>query len=175
MIENKDIDAYLSIKAPDSIKEKLMAEQAKYNRRISSKVRMFYTIAAALLVVVLVYAFLPGAKTEVYCGGILLDKESAVIKEQTNTNARIAPVSLVTGEEIKLDIKTDKETKITVSSGTISAGDSEGVKSITVDSDTKLSWWVSLDSERNDYTLTVGENSYCISQNNKAQWVLSKK
>ena len=174
MIERKDIDAYMSIKAPDSIREKLMAEQAKYNRRISSKVRMFYTVAAALLVVVLVYAFLPSAKTEVYCGNILLEKESAVIKEQTSPNARIAPVSLITGEEIKLDIKTDKETKITVSSGSLTTADRDGVKSITVDSDTKLSWWVSLDS-MDDCTLTVGEDSYCISQNNKAQWVLSKK
>ena len=174
MIERKDIDAYMSVKAPDSIREKLMAEQAKYNRRISSKVRMFYTVAAALLVVVLVYAFLPSAKTEVYCGNILLEKESAVIKEQTSPNARIAPVSLITGEEIKLDIKTDKETKITVSSGSLTTADRDGVKSITVDSDTKLSWWVSLDS-MDDYTLTVGEDSYCISQNNKAQWVLSKK
>ena len=166
MIERKDIDAYMSIKAPDSIKE---------NRRISSKVRMFYTIAAALLVVVLVYAFLPSAKTEVYCGNILLEKESAVIKEQTSPNARIAPVSLITGEEIKLDIKTDKETKITVSKGSLTTADLDGVKSITVNSDTQLSWWVSLDSNSGDYILTVGEDSYCISQNNKAQWVLSKK
>ena len=175
MIERKEIDAYMSIKAPDSIKEKLMAEQAKYNRRISSKVRMFYTIAAALLVVVLVYAFIPNAKTEVYCRGVLLTEKSAVIKEQTNPNARIAPVSLVTGEEIKLDIKTDKEIEITVSNGTLSTKERDGVKSITVNSDTELSWWVSLDSGIGDYTLTVDEDSYCISQNNKAQWVLSKK
>ncbi len=179
MIDKKDIDAYMSITAPDSIKEKVMAEQAKNNSRISSKVRMCYALAAALLVIVAVFAFLPDTKTQLYYSDMPLDKNAVVLNTADNSNARIALLSARDVEEIPLTIKTDKKTDVTVSHGSIIIlGEDKATNagnSVKIDSDTYILWSVELVSYNDGYTITVGDDSYCISKNNKAQWVLSKK
>ena len=68
MIDNKDINAYMSIKAPLSIKEKIMAEQAKKHSNFPSRIQTCYALAAVLLVIVAVFAFLPDTNTELYFG-----------------------------------------------------------------------------------------------------------
>ncbi len=179
MIDKKDIDAYMSIKAPDSIREKVMAEQAKNNSRISSKVRMCYALAAALLVIIAVFAFLPDSKTQIYYSDKPLDKNAVIIKTADNPNARIALLSAKDIEEIPLTVKTDKKTDITVSHGNIIIlGEDKATNagnSVSIDSDTYILWSVELVSYNGGYTITVGNDSYCISVNNEAQWVLSKK
>ena len=177
MVDKKDINAYMNIKAPDSIKERLMSEQAKNNSRISSKVRMCYAIAASLLVIAVVFAFLPSADAVVYLGDMKLDKGGAVIQTANNPNARIALISAIETQSIPLFIETDKETRLDVSHGELITADNGEVagQSLTVDCDTAIIWTVVLDSNANEYTLKVGKTSYCISENNEAQWVLSKK
>ena len=179
MIDNKDVDAYLSIKAPDSLKERLISEQAKNYSRISLKVRACYAVAAVLLVIVAVFAFLPDAGTSIYFGDTALDKNAVIIKT-ASPNAGIALLSARNTEEIPLSVKTDKETTITVSGGSIILLDENGGltdvgHTVTVNCDTAFLWSVNADSSPDGHTVTVGKDSYCISVNSKSQWVLSKK
>lgn len=177
MIDQKDINAYMNIKAPDSIKERLITEQAKNNSKISSKVRMLYSLAASLLVIAVAFAFMPGANAVVYVGDRIADKQGTVIQTANSPNARIALLSTSESIDIPLFIETERETKITVSHGDIiTADEGENMgQTFTVGSDTAVIWSVVLDSNIKGYTLTVGKDSYCISENSKAQWVLSKK
>lgn len=178
MIDNKEIDAYLSIKAPDSVKERLLEEQAKNYSKISLKVRTCYAVAAVLLLIVAVFAFLPDASTSIYFGDTPLDKDAVIIKAATQ-NAGIALLSTRNVEEIPLSVKTDKETEIKVSHGSIMLFENgeafDAGHTVTVDCDTLFLWSVNADSSPDGHTLTVGKDSYCISVNSKSQWVLSKK
>ena len=179
MIDNKDIDAYMSIKAPDSIKQRIIEEQAKNYSQISAKIRMCYALAAALLVIVAVFTFLPDTDTQLYYEGAPLNKDAVVIKTANNPNARIALLSVRNTEEIPLSVKTDKKTDITVSHGSILLLTENGTEdmgsSITVDCDTDFLWSVDTDTVDSGCTVTVGKVSYCISVNSKSQWALSKK
>lgn len=179
MIDRKDVDAYMSIKAPDSLKERLMSEQAKKNDRISSTVRMCYALAAAVLVIIAVFAFFPEGGADIYYNDVALDKQAVIIKTAENANARIALLSTRDLTDIPLSVETDKKTVISVSHGSLTVvgkDTSENVgHSYEASSDVHLIWSVELDSDTGDCTLTVGKDSYCISENSKAQWVLSKK
>lgn len=179
MIDNKEIDAYLSIKAPDSVKERLIAEQAKNYSRISLKVRTCYAVAAVLLVIVAVFAFLPDASTSVYFGDTPLSKDAVIIRT-ADQNAGIALLSSRSlDEKIPLSVKTDKKTEIKVSHGSIILFENgeavDAGHTVTVDCDTAFLWSVNADSSPDGHTLTVGKDSYSISVNSKSQWVLSKK
>ena len=175
MIDQKDLNSYMNIKAPDSIKKRLISEQANNNSKISLKVRTCYALAASLLVIAVALAFLPSADAVVYLGDLKLDEGGAVIQTISNPNARIATVSAIETQSIPLFIETDTETEITVSRGEIVTDNGTAGQTLTVSSDTPIVWSVVLDSNTDGYTMTVGKDSYCISVNNKAQWVLSKK
>ncbi len=173
MINKNDIEAYMSIKAPDSIKEKIVAEQVKNNDRISSKVRMCYALAAVLLIFVAVFAFLPQGGTELYYNGTSLDKD-AVLLTADNPNARLSLLSTSDIRDIPLTVKTDKKTEITAVDGSVTAK-GETASELTVDSDTEIIWSVDLAQELDLYTLKVGKATYCMSKNGGAEWTLSKK
>lgn len=183
MIDKKDIAAYMSIKAPDSLKERLIAEQKEKNNRISSIVRVCYAVAAALIVFIAVFAFLPDGKTALYYGDTLIDDNAIVVKTAENPNARIALLSVEEVQRIPLVIKTDKKAVVKVSQGSILVPDREQTadmgQKIEIDSDTEILWSVELASDTDVYTLTVEsdgkKDSYSISKNGEAQWVLFKK
>ena len=118
MIDKKDLDAYMSIKAPDSLKTRIAEEPAKNNSKISSIVRTCYALAAVLLITVTVFAFLPDGKTEIYYNGTSPDDKAVIVKAASNPNARIMLLS-VTEDLIPITVKTDKKTEITVSKGSI--------------------------------------------------------
>lgn len=179
MVDNKEIDAYMSIKAPESIKERLMDEQAKKHSIIPTKIHVRYALAAMLLLIAAVFAFLPDVNTELYYGDTPLNENAVIVKTANSQNARIALLSLRDTEEIPLSIKTDKKTEISVSHGSILLLTENGTEnvghSITVDCDTSFFWSVDTTSVDSGCTITVGKASYSISENNKSQWVLSKK
>ncbi|MBR6632812.1 MAG: hypothetical protein IKL05_00745 [Clostridia bacterium] len=183
MIDKKDIAAYMSIKAPESIKERIIAEQSKKNNRISSIVHGCYAVAAALIVFIAIFAFLPDGKTALYYGDTLIDGNTVVVKTMENPNARIALLSIEEAQKLPLTIETDEKTVVTVSNGSILIPSGEQTEDmgqkIEIDSDTELLWSVELVSHTDVYTLTVEsdgkKNVYSISENSEAQWVLLKK
>ncbi len=181
MINKKEIDAYRSIKAPDSLRQRVLSEDKEKNKRISSTVRMCYALAATLLVLVVVFAFLPDAETSLYYADTIVDNE-AIVLMPTSNRARIAPVSIVETQELPLYFEADKKTTVTVSDGElilVGKNKRESVgQSITFNSDTELLWLTDLSiTAPHTLKLKTGSktSSYCISQNKENQWVFTKK
>ena len=183
MINKNDADAYMSIKAPDSLKNRLLNELKNKSNRFSATARTFYALAAALLLIIAVYAFYPNAKqANVYCNGMPLDQNAVVVKTN-DSRARISPMSAIETVAIPISIETDSKTELYVSCGTLSKLSRSGEKALKngakISSDTNLIWSVELEDGKATPTLTVktkkGEVEYHISRNTINQWVLFKK
>ncbi len=174
MINQKDIDAYKSITAPDSLKAGLVEEHQKNNSRISSKVRMCYSLAAVLVVIVVVFAFLPIGRPELLYDGTPINKEASLLQAD-NSNARIASQAMTELTQIPLQIKTERTVTVTVSHGVIEIPKTtQAAQSITLTGDTDIIWTVALADNNEMYTLKLGRASYSISQNSNSEWILLK-
>ena len=142
---------------------------------------MCYGLAAVFAVMIALFVFYPNAKTEMQVNGMPIGDEGIVISQAQNPNARIAPVSVISEQRVQIELKTNTKTTVTVSDGNlqIADGNAEKVKSIEINSDTELVWSFDPSSFADGCTVTVKTksktDSYCISQNQEAQWVLTKK
>lgn len=178
MIDKKDIDAYLSIKAPDELRDRVLSEQTKKHNHIQPIVRVCYGLAAVFAVMIAVFVFYPSARADVYVDGSPIGDEGIVISQTQNPNARMMPMSAASEYPIPLKIQTKAKTSVAVNCGSIRLPDSnDTAESVTVSEDTELVWWFTPDGN-DSYILTVKTkgktDSYCISLNSQAQWVLTK-
>jgi hypothetical protein len=176
MISTEDLNAYLSIKAPDTLKERVMSAVNGKSNRISSTVHTYYAIAAAVVIIVASFVFFPSAKTNLYFDGNRVSKD-AVIMTAVQNNARIAPLSLNDIRDFEFTLKTGTEAKISVSHGILSSGDLSD-RELTLSHDGKLTWTVDLE-ESTEYFITIETKSrtdtYCISRNQSGELSLRKK
>lgn len=171
MINDKDINAYMNIKAPAELKGRVMGDLTKKNSHISIKVRTCYALAAALLVIIAVFTFLPNFETTLYYGDTPIDKNKIVI----DSNDGIALLSARAIRDITVRIETDEETEISVSRGSLSLPNGESGEILTVSENTVAVWSIDLTPDADGAVMTVGKSSYCISLNDNSEWVISKK
>lgn len=170
MINNKDLDAYMNIKAPAELKERVMGDLNKTNSHISIKIRTCYALAAVLLVIVAIFAFLPNSQTSLYYGTTPIDKNVVI-----SSNDGIALLSTRTINDIPVRVETDKKTVVSVSMGDIILPNGESGSSVTVSDDTVIIWSIDLTPDADGAVMSVGKSSYCISLNDNSEWVISKK
>ncbi len=122
MFDERQINAYNSIKAPDALYNKIKAKRKNYSWAV---------IAACLVCVLMLGAFFMPQKATIKVDGIVLENDAVVLNE--NKMARSTFLSV----KFELDVK--EETEISVSGGKIVFLDKESDK-ITLSQQGEFLW-----------------------------------
>ena len=142
MFDEKQIEQYRSITAPQTLKVRVMAQENKCHKTISFSRKVLY--AAACIAVVVVSAFAFGN------GGESVSISSAPMAVSRSANA-----------SVMLDVDVKNKAVITVSGGVIKTpGGEETSEQVEIYGDEQIEWLVDYDET---YTLTV-ENGKKIEQ-----------
>ena len=179
MINRKDIDAYLNIKAPDSIKERLQSQINEDDRRNSKLSLSFYALAASLIIVAAAILFIPISHAELYFEGNEI-KGEVTVSNYSARAARTIDASVDMTLEIPLEVKVTGKSKVSVSTGEIKLSDSEdGKKTVSVKGRESIIWVLPLDALTENATFTVEKGGkkliYSISQDNETGKTVLRK
>lgn len=169
MFEQKDIEAYRSIKAPSELKNRITAdceaERTRGIRKIGGAfpmqglVRSLSAVAACLVLAVAIFS-LTRMNTEFvtlsYEGMTLTDAKTVVSKPATFSDPMAREV---TPMGIRLAFDTKGEAGITVTGGCLYAVSEDGEEILTLGSETEITedtvlWWAVIEGSGN-YELTV--------------------
>lgn len=177
MTDKKEIEAYLSIKAPESLKVRIETERERSRSKNLATVRSFYALAACLALVVIVFLFLPMNNTSLYFDGNKVTSKGVVLGEVPNVNARVMTLSTASSVNIPLEIKTDKKVKVSVTNGFLALPDSEIItQEIEIDKDTSLVWVAEGDFYLQEYNLIIEKEKelicYSISKDDKRNSII---
>ena len=130
MFNEKQLNAYRSIKADDALLQQIKAK-AKAKRK---RTAYFITAAAACLVLIMSGFFVNNHNNIIVNGQKLTD--SVVFYDTASAYARTVSSTV----SVPIEIKASKKTDISVSGGTISINGSAAQKQAVISSNT-LIWW----------------------------------
>lgn len=156
MFDEKQINAYHSIKAPDRI-----------YKRLKRKNYSIGAIAACLLCVIALSVFFMPEKTEIKINGQVIEKTQIVFENKLRKNEI----------EIPIDLKIKEKTEISVSKGILVNGEKEE-KVFVIDDDAQLFWIVDFEeipceisiSDKKgvkSFTLIYDNSQYILRRNEK--------
>lgn len=162
MFDEKQINAYRNIKAPDRIYKRL-------NKKNRFPVKMLSAVAACLVCVLMISGYFEFRKSEIKIKGQMVDNTIVI----SNNNARSIEI------EVPFEIsKINKKTEITVSEGEISFDGKTHGGAVIIEDDTNVIWCVEKDklpceisiSDRNwveKFTLIYEKEQYILRRNEK--------
>ncbi len=150
MIDPKQVEAYRQLKAPDTLKQRVMESAEMRTEPLKLKPRWFKTLGGvACLVIVCVAAFFamrPTSETEVLYEGEPLSAQPVTIAPAMTAKAVPFGEKMVTPVGVPLEINLSTETKISVSAGELQvyeAGTGELLfvgTDLTADRDLTVRW-----------------------------------
>ncbi len=156
MFDEKQINAYHNIKAPDRI-----------YRRLKRKNYSVGAIAACLVCLFMLSVFFIPEKTEIKINGQVIEETQLVFENKSRS----------TEMEIPIDLRIKEKTEISVSKGVLVNGENEE-KSVAVNDDCGLLWKVSIEdmpceisiSDKKgvkSFTLIYENSQYILRRNEK--------
>lgn len=137
MFPKKELDAYQSIKAPDTLYRKIQeaSEGQKRTSRLPA-IRLIGTMAACLVLIVAVIGFFPRkGSPEIILNGQRLESSAFFYDISPASEIRSSPVF-----SVPLEIDLQGEATLTVSYGQMIAEDHEASSVLTADGPISL-WW----------------------------------
>lgn len=179
MIPKKYIDAYKSIKAPETLHDRVTASSASRAERTRTKPRLFTsaasiaaTIAAsaasiAIIIVAVIALRTGGADTNAYVAynGQPVENSVAITIDQISI---IKPfeIGISNGGGIKLDVYVTDTTTVTVSTGTVILVDENGISTDSVN-------LLTLSDDKNPHTVYWKADFYKVSENDDFSLVIA--
>lgn len=167
MFNQKEIEAYQSIKAPDSLKDSIMADYdldyTPKNILFSGRLKAFASVAACVILIITFSVFTTKdfGSFKAYVDGVQLSSESIIFDGSQSALMTVDARALSTiSVPIEMDIHRD--TKITVNNGTILVMDDKtgevlsNETTINTDSDVHVCWEVIIDDALS-YEMTVSD------------------
>ena len=174
-MNQKEIDAYRKIAAPSTLKARIISERAKEQRKFRINAGICYGVAALCAALVLVFTFYPTSSMALYYNSDALDFDSVAVMEMvSNPYARV-----ITSEAfIPLTLTTDAKAEVSVSEGYIVIDGKDMGQKAEIDKDTDFFWAVSINSNNEEYTLTLDDkkekSTYCISKDETDGFTIKK-
>lgn len=170
MFDNKDIEAYRKISAPDELRLRIAQScQAEIAapRFSAAKIRGLSAVAACLIIIACVFTFGRNDGISITVNGEELSSQEIILAD---VNQGIAPAAArmlpVYNVPVKLDVK--RQTEISVSDGMMQIFDAEtgeyiaSETSISTDRDIQISWELSETSAEPKMYVRDKKNSYTI-------------
>ncbi len=171
MFDERKIEAYKSITAPDELRERVLntaqtsADSSLRKRTITHKVCSAAAMAAGLMLVVglPMYMLNKGSAPEVSFNGQLLTADRISVSE-INSGVSVASTRSCTTAEIPLELDIDRRTEISLSGGTmkISQPDTDTVlysgADYSTDSDVNIQWRIDALESSQTYCMTLDDN-----------------
>ena len=152
MTEN-EINAYKKITAPNSIKERLIAENQKERKKFHTGAAICYSIAGIAAVIVLAFTFFWNNSACIYLEGENVGNKEMLVFEVPEV--QMMRTFTASRTEIPLEVKTDIDTEIAVSTGTLFINGEEKGQRIKISKDTEFVWMLDTSDIDNGYTLEV--------------------
>ena len=133
MFDQKHIQSYRKISAPDALREKVLSSAKPRSRRI--RVMPLVAALAACLILALSFGSLTGGNQDILINGQVPNGGVILFETAPAAANRAAPVYTF---EVKLRL--DSSAEVTVSSGIVSAENIPAAKSIRISGDATLTW-----------------------------------
>lgn len=149
----KEINAYKKITAPNSIKERLIAENQRERKKIHTGATICYAIAAAAAMVVLAFTFFWNSTASLYLEGENIGNKEMFIFEVPEV--QMVRAFSASRAQLPLKIETNSDTEIKVSNGVIFINGEEKGQNTKISKDTEFIWMFEASAESNGYTLEV--------------------
>lgn len=151
MFDEKQINAYRNIKAPEGI-----------YRRLKRKNYSFAVVAACLVCIFMLSLFFIPEKTEIKINGQVIEENQIVFENKLRS----------TEIEIPIDLKIKEKTEINVSKGKL--GDTEG-KTLVIQDDCRIFWTVNEDDTPCEISISdkKGVKSFTLIYEN-SQYILRR-
>ncbi len=156
MFESDQIEAYRSIKAPDSLRERVLQEAEMH----SSKPRIVPILctaaltAAALLLVVGLQS--PDKTQSIRMNGITLTEEGTPV---TESNPGIAPANARSADTIRVPLTIALPAEVTVSDGTLcfpeESREVQSGVSVELEENAQLEWCISAAQRSDSYSILL--------------------
>lgn len=189
----KTVDAYKQITAPDELKEKVMAsclvDKASEKRNFFGTVRMYATLAACFVLVIVFSVFAVGnfGDLSISVYGKTLTSESVVLSD-----SEIAPLAYsvepraIGRTSVPVEIEVSSETEISVSGGQMKVCDAKTEEELysgtefTAKGNVLIHWIVDADEAAKHFEMTVNgrKKGYVILldfDENAKQWTICRK
>lgn len=149
----KEINAYKKITAPNSIKERLIAENQKERKKFHTGAAICYSIAGIAAIAVLVFTFFWNNAASLYLKDENIGNKEMFVFE--TPEVQMVRTFTASRAEIPLKVKTDIDTEIAVSNGILFVNGEEKGQKIKISNDTEFVWMFETPAEDNGYTLEV--------------------
>lgn len=162
MFDEKQINAYKKIKAPDRLYKRL-------NKKNLFPVKTLSVVAACLVCVLMISGYFEFRKSEIKINGQIVDNTIVV------SDNKVRSMEIEIPFEIK---KVNKKTEITVSEGSMAFNGKTHGGTVIIEDDTDVIWYVERDklpceisiSDRNrveKFTLIYENSQYILRRNEK--------
>ncbi|MDD6262697.1 MAG: hypothetical protein PUA83_06400 [Clostridiales bacterium] len=126
MFDDKMTEAYRSIKAPESLRERVVSSDCEVRPFRAKRVRYMKPLAAAAACVMLSaaafgYSFAPGARAEI-CGTAVDSGKSLAVTDSSAVPFSLAREGGAETVEVQIELKLSGSAKVYVSEGRVFAG-----------------------------------------------------
>lgn len=169
-MNQKEISAYKSIKAPLSIKERILEEERLEAKKYMKLSRLCYSAAAIAAAFLIAFLFLTTSSPSLYYGGEIISENAVIIERKM---ARSITETLT----LPILIETDKKAEVSVSVGVLVVDGEEVGQKKKIKESTDIVWIIDEpDAEGSLLTVDAGKSSrYTISREEDSNTLLIKK
>ncbi len=144
MFAEKEIIAYRNIKAPDALREKIIARPKSYKKTIS----FIATIAACLVLII---------------SGMVINNQSNIVVNGQKLNDSVEFYYVATAMErtvnstvvVPIQVKAWRDTKISVLSGTISLENLDQTQEVNISSPKEILWKIEPQDAQGEFEMLI--------------------
>ncbi len=177
MFTDKQKEAYSAVKAPDELRERILASADNGKGEVALLKTPFMRVVAAAacvaLVAVAAFASFTGNGIDVSVNGTVIDENASVALNQTQGGIALARS---TGEaEVTLTLEIDSDALITVNGGSFEIdGEGENLTEFSAEDNVEIIWR-SNGMQKSEMTVGYGRKTCVLVLEYNGEWTVTRK